>query len=528
VVKSKSLTFILILIGLSFFLVGFQYDQDFVQREIDRINMEIELLGLKWRAGETSLSKLSPEEFRRRLGNFVPLYEDPEKYVKVEARAEIKAALDWTAKDGGNYMTVVKNQSTCGSCWAFATIGTMEAMYNIEKGLYEAQSNFLGKKAERPQSSVNFSGSRLNLYERLISHDIRYNELFEQDLFFPFWNRISRSIRGINFSNGKLNLYERMMNHNLRYSSLSQQKPAFPSGKRADGPKRSLNFSGQSLDISERIFPLALSLPDFSEQDLVSCSLVGDCDGGSIGPTADYLKNNGVVPEDCFPYTAQDDICNRCPNWTQKISRIADWGWVTQTTVNEDTIKNALQDGPLVFYMEVYSDFRFYIGDVYERLPSATYEGDHAIILVGYNEEESYWICKNSWGTSWGDNGYFKIRMGECETGKWVLKLSGVTINNQPPVLLAVEIGDQTIKEGVEFSIQLQASDPDLDSLTYGASPLPEGANFNTSTGLFTWKPSYTQHGEYNIRFSVTDGIFESFEIVTIRVINVKKGKGRF
>jgi len=72
------------------------------------------------------------------------------------------------------------------------------------------------------------------------------------------------------------------------------------------------------------------------------------------------------------------------------------------------------------------------------------------------------------------------------------------------------------------------ASDPELDSLTYSASPIPSGATFNTSTGLFTWKPSHTQHGEYTIRFSVTDGIFEDFEIVTIRVVNVKKGKGRF
>ena len=282
------------------------------------------------------------------------------------------------------------------------------------------------------------------------------------------------------------------------------------------------------MDLSGRIFPLALSIPDFSEQDLVSCSGAGDCSGGSTSQAASYIKNNGVVTDDCFSYTALDDTCDLCSDWTQKLSRIADWGWVTQTAVNEILIKNALQDGPIVFYMDVYSDFKNYTGGIYELTPSATYEGGHAIVLVGYDEENSCWICKNSWGTSWGENGYFRIKMGECETGKWVLKLWGVTISNQPPVLVELDIGDRTFEEGTEFTIQLQASDPELDSLTYSASPIPSGATFNTSTGLFTWKPSHTQHGEYTIRFSVTDGIFEDFEIVTIRVVNVKKGKGRF
>jgi hypothetical protein len=110
------------------------------------------------------------------------------------------------------------------------------------------------------------------------------------------------------------------------------------------------------------------------------------------------------------------------------------------------------------------------------------------------------------------------------------MALWGVTINNQPPVLADVSLGiaNQTFKEGTEFSIQLQASDPESDSLTYSASPLPQGASLNPSTGLFTWTPTYTQGGDYSIRFSVSDGIFEDFQVVMIRVAQVKKGRGRF
>jgi len=153
-------------------------------------------------------------------------------------------------------------------------------------------------------------------------------------------------------------------------------------------------------------------------------------------------------------------------------------------------------------------------------------------VIVGYYDDgiDKYWICKNSWGTGWGENGYFNIKMGECEIGTWVLKLWGVAVNNQPPVLddISLSIAGETYKEGSEFTIQLQASDPESGSLFFSASPLPQGATLDISTGLFTWKPSHTQAGNYSIRFSVSDGIFEDFQIVTITVLQVKKGKGKF
>ena len=40
--------------------------------------------------------------------------------------------------------------------------------------------------------------------------------------------------------------------------------------------------------------------------------------------------------------------------------------------------------------------------------------GYHCILIVGYDDAEKAWICKNSWGTGWGDKGYFRIGYGEC------------------------------------------------------------------------------------------------------------------
>lgn len=438
--KSKFLIFVLFLIGLSFLLVGIQYSHSSSQDEIDRIRMEIKLQGLEWEAGETSLSKLSPEERKMRLGGFVPSYEDPDKYVKIKERAKLPLTLDWRAKNGKNYITLVKSQGSCGSCWAFAPIGTIEAIYNIEHGVYSSKH--------------------------------------------------------------------------------------IPVGMDSDQSGRGLSFRENQIHLSSRVHILSLQYPDLSEQDLVSCSGAGNCDGGADWDALDYIKNNGVVSEECFPYEADDVACARCSDWLKRLSRIKGWGWVTQASVEKETIKNALQDGPLSFFMEVYSDFYSYKKGIYKPTAGATYKGGHCVVLIGYNENNDCWICKNSWGNDWGESGYFKIKMGECETGTWVLKAWGVTINNKPPVLS--DIGDQSVKEGQEISIQFEAYDADDDLLTFSASPLPSGASFNNNTGLFNWTPNYTQSGEYNIRFKVTDGMFEDFVDVKITVINVKKGKGKF
>lgn len=418
----KSIFVVLVITAFVCLFFGQAGIQNQAQEEIERINLYIRSQGLKWRAGFTSLSTLPPEERRMRLGGYVPLEEDLDKYVAVAKRAKLPSSMDWRSKSGKNYMTTVKDQASCGSCWAFSAIGTMEATYNIEKGLYAIET-----------------------------------------------------------------------------------------------------YSGKKVAYS-----LILQYPDFSEQDLLSCSDAGTCVGGSSSGAVQYIKNYGVVSETCFPYTSQDDPCNRCTNWSKLLSTISGWGWVTQSTVDKETIKNALQDSPLSGWMQVYSDFYYYKSGVYELTPAGEYEGGHLVILVGYDEKEDCWICKNSWGDAWGNKGYFKIKTGECGIGMWVLKLWGVKINNKAPVLNT--IGDKVIKEGQEFSLQLQASDPDDDALTYNIAPvsLPLGVSFNGSSGEFSWTPSYTQSGEYSFRFSVTDGLLEDYEYIKITVLNVKKGKGKF
>lgn len=85
-----------------------------------------------------------------------------------------------------------------------------------------------------------------------------------------------------------------------------------------------------------------------------------------------------------------------------------------------DLVKN----GPLTVAMEVYDDFMLYKSGIYHHTNLAVgfnpfHLVNHGVLIVGYgisNETgEKYWIVKNSWGESWGEEGYFRIRRGTNE-----------------------------------------------------------------------------------------------------------------
>jgi C1A family cysteine protease len=150
---------------------------------------------------------------------------------------------------------------------------------------------------------------------------------------------------------------------------------------------------------------------DLSEQDIVSCSGKGTCDDGWLERDAmSYIRNNGIVRESCFEYTAWDDPCsNKCSNGD--ILKIINYVW---TTPDLTSIKNSIyNNGPITAYMYVDMDFVNYYEGVYTHDEVTWSGGWHAVLIVGYNDTGQYWICKNSWGSNWGEDGYFRINYSE-------------------------------------------------------------------------------------------------------------------
>lgn len=153
---------------------------------------------------------------------------------------------------------------------------------------------------------------------------------------------------------------------------------------------------------------------DLSEQLLVSCNGAigaGSCNGGYTAKASDYIKDTGLIKEGCFPYAAADVSCAVSCNIP--VYKINNWSYVTTTRPSVAAIKNALASGALPTSMGVYSDFFYYKEGVYKRTKRSKLQGYHAVLIVGYDDVNQCFIVKNSWGTGWGELGYFRIAYSE-------------------------------------------------------------------------------------------------------------------
>lgn len=112
---------------------------------VQEVAAKIAVEGLSWTAGETSVSYLSPTEWKRRLGVLVTEAELVEMAAATKQQAEAEqqafklaspvgapAAIDWRSVGGQSYVTPVKNQGGCGSCVSFGTCATVESMIRIK------------------------------------------------------------------------------------------------------------------------------------------------------------------------------------------------------------------------------------------------------------------------------------------------------------------------------------------------------------------------------------------------------------
>lgn len=152
----------------------------------------------------------------------------------------------------------------------------------------------------------------------------------------------------------------------------------------------------------------------FSPQHLFSCG-GGSCNAGWFpGSAVDFLVDDGVPEEACFPYTSgavgSDVACKK----TCKDSKVRSTKTLLRTRskrfrgASVDDVKRALIAGPLITSMRVYDDFYSYKSGIYKHQEGALL-GGHAVMIVGWNNSEQAWIARNSWGTDWGEAGDFRI-----------------------------------------------------------------------------------------------------------------------
>lgn len=252
----------------------------------ERIGSVTELSNLAERVSAVPSSSIEP------ISNTVTL--EPSIHIRQEENFPLIApsSFDWRDYQDHNWLTKVKNQGQCGSCWAFAAAGVVEAHHNII-------------------------------------------------------------------------------------------------------------FSDPGLDLN------------LAEQDLVSCGGVGSCDGGSTIQALRYISETGIVDESCFPYRESDVSCNKCSDWLSRLTFIDNFA---SFRPDRDSIRERVVNyGPIYVSMGIGLDYGggFDSDSIYHCSDDSG--TNHAVVIVGYDDDADYWIVRNSWGSSWNGDGYFKVGYGECD-----------------------------------------------------------------------------------------------------------------
>lgn len=147
----------------------------------------------------------------------------------------------------------------------------------------------------------------------------------------------------------------------------------------------------------------------FAEQQLVDCSHTSNgCNGGSMALAFLYLKSHDAILESDYPYTAADGTCqyDSMPKTTVETT-----GYSNVTANRPDQLKAAVEQG--VVSVAIEADklvFQTYKSGIFDSSSCGT-SLDHGVALVGYGTEsgQEYFILRNSWNTTWGDEGYMKI-----------------------------------------------------------------------------------------------------------------------
>ena len=237
---------------------------------------------------------------------------------------------------------------------------------------------------------------------------------------------------------------------------------------------------------------------DFSEAFIAFClSDIYSGFDGCAGSDYDYqeltgLVNYGVCNETAYPYTDHEQAC-QSSSWDAPRTTIQSWHRVGCNDI--DAIKTAIMTyGVIDTAVYVGSAFQGYSGGIYQDSKTSCYSNpcyytptNHIIALVGWDDNggNGYWILRNSWGTSWGESGYMRIKYTSarvaCEAAYLIYQAVVKTIYVDP-------------------SGSCNSNTPCYSTIQAGIDAASSGYTINVAEGTYNEYPTLNVSKELNIQ----------------------------
>ncbi|KAL5987854.1 Senescence-specific cysteine protease sag39 [Asimina triloba] len=277
----------------------------------------------------------------------------------------------------------------------------------------------------------------------MAQHGIIYKDAAEKELRFKIFENNVEQIEAFNNAGGKsykvgINAFADLTNEEFVASRNGFKPPptraptpfryenvtAAPASMdwRKKGAVTAIKNQGQcgscwafsAVAATEGITKLSTGkLISLSEQELVDCDTKGEdqgCNGGYMDDAFLFIQHNhGLTTETNYPYTAADGTCD-----TKKEANhaAAITGHEDVPVNNEKALLKAVANQPIAVAIDASGfEFQFYKSGVFQG-PCGT-DLDHGVAAIGYGtaaDGGKYWLVKNSWGTSWGEEGYIRMQ----------------------------------------------------------------------------------------------------------------------